>query len=76
MTREHDSMQKTRGSSDFEYAVIIGPDFTGLEGVREGSGSRTAVGKLNPIPEMDSAYAKTYLGGESIFKPKFLMSWK
>ena len=56
--------------------VITGPDFRCLEGVPKGSGSRPVVGNLNAMPEMDSAYAKTYLGRESIFKPKFLMSWK
>ena len=74
MTREHDFMQ--RKPSDSEHSVIIGPDFRRLEGVPEDSGSRTVVGNLNPMPEMDSTYAKTYLGRKSIFKPKFLMSWK
>ena len=56
--------------------IFIGPDFRRLEGVPEGSGSRTVVGNLNPMLEMDSAHAKTSMGRESMLKPTFLMSWK
>ena len=73
MTREHDSMQKTRGSSDSEHSAIIDPDFSRLEGVPEGSRSRTVGGNRNPMLEIDSAHSKTYLGRESMFKPMFWM---
>ena len=77
MTREHDSMQKNpEVPMIFNIAVVIGPDFPCLDGVPEGSGSRTEVGNLNPMLEMDSAHSKTYLGKESMFTPKFFMSWK
>ena len=66
-------MQKTRGSSDFEHSAIIGPGFSCLEGVPEGSGSRTVGGNLYAMLEMDSAHSKIYenLGRGSMFKTKF-----
>ena len=76
MTREHDSMQKNRGSSDLEHSGIIGPDFSALECVPEGSGSRTVVGNLNPMLEMDSSHAKTNFSRESMLRPEFYRSWK
>ena len=69
-------MQKTRGSSDSEHSAIIGLDFSRLECVPEGSGSRTVGGNLNPMLEMDSAHSETYLGREPMFQANFWMPWK